>query len=78
VAVPGDELDSVIADQLARCAVLGDGGFHGPPGGGSGEPAGGGGADGEAGVVVEDVDLRAVYLPQVIRCVAFEAARLGY
>lgn len=52
-------------------------------------PRAAGGADGEAGGVVEDVDhpcrrsvgegdLRAVYLPQVIRCEAFEASPLGY
>ena len=52
-------------------------------------PRAGGGADGEVGGVVEDVDhpcrrsvgegdLRAVYLPQVIRCEAFEASPLGY
>ena len=52
-------------------------------------PRAGGGADGEAGGVVEDVDhpcrrsvgegdLRAVYLPQVVRCEAFEASPLGH
>ena len=56
MTVAGDELDAVVTDQLARRAVFGYGGFHGPPGCGCGEPSGSGGADGEAGVVVEDVD----------------------
>jgi hypothetical protein len=74
VAVSGDELDSIVADELAWGSVLGDRGFHGPPRGGGGEPSAGGGTNGEAGMVVEDVnhpgdrsvgqgDLRAVDLP---------------
>lgn len=84
VTVAGDELRPVVADELPWGAMLGDGGFHGPPRGGGGEPPAGGGANSEAGMVVEDVDhpgnrsvgqcdLGAVDLPQVVGCIAFEA-----
>jgi hypothetical protein len=32
MAVAGDELDAVVADQLAGCAMLDDGGLHGSSG----------------------------------------------
>jgi hypothetical protein len=56
MAVTGDELRAVVADELARGAVFADGDLHGPPRRGGGEATCHGGADGEAGVVIEDVD----------------------
>lgn len=51
MAVAGDELHTVVAGELPRCAVFGYGGFHGTPGGEGGQSAGGGRGDGEAGVL---------------------------
>ena len=56
VSVGGDELDAVVTNELTRCAVLGDRALDSPPGCGGGEPASGRRPDGEAGVVIEDVD----------------------
>src|SRR3978361_1168133 len=84
MAVAGDELGAVVADELARGTVFADGCLHCPPCCGGGEATCRSGADGEARVVVENVDdpgfgvisefdLGAVDLPQIVGCVAFEA-----